>query len=377
MNSKLELNRNFLSNIFFTINLFTNFHKIKSRTLILNKQILPELTTVRRLVDYVLLNSCSVNSSGLYNGKAGMALALFEVSRYLQDEYIEEQAFDLLQEALLSKSEDISFENGLSGIGYVLIYLLENKFIEGDFEELFESKLEKIFVKLEKIENFLSNEQIASLLKIIYFFVSIEKHTNHNKRVHFINFFCEKANMFLEKNISDLGMPFNRCKKKEFLTFFETYIKVATYCAPYFTLSLLALKGYARLYEKNKLTSNFVIGHYLCNISPSICNIQNLKDVGETNKVIAVKNFHPNLMSLSQRIDVLCLLHQYQEKFKKLIDLLEKDIFVETRENILEKTLLQSINPVNFVASYQYGISRFVLYWVYKYNLNKSTFLWV
>lgn len=80
MNSKLELNRNFLSNIFFTINLFTNFHKIKSRTLILNKQILPELTTVRRLVDYVLLNSCSVNSSGLYNGKAGMALALFEVS---------------------------------------------------------------------------------------------------------------------------------------------------------------------------------------------------------------------------------------------------------------------------------------------------------
>lgn len=86
-----------------------------------------------------------------------MALALFEVSRYLQDEYIEEQAFDLLQEALLSKSEDISFENGLSGIGYVLIYLLENKFIEGDFEELFESKLEKIFVKLEKIENFLSN----------------------------------------------------------------------------------------------------------------------------------------------------------------------------------------------------------------------------
>ena len=28
--------------------------------------------TIRKLVDYILLNACSVNSSGLYNGKAGM-----------------------------------------------------------------------------------------------------------------------------------------------------------------------------------------------------------------------------------------------------------------------------------------------------------------
>ncbi len=44
--------------------------------------------TILKLVDYCLLNACSVNSSGLYNGKAGIALALFDVARYLQDEYI-------------------------------------------------------------------------------------------------------------------------------------------------------------------------------------------------------------------------------------------------------------------------------------------------
>ena len=181
-----------------------------------------------------------------------MALALFEVSRYLQDEYIEEQAFDLLQEALLSKSEDISFENGLSGIGYVLIYLLENKFIEGDFEELFEAELEKIFVKLEKLKNYSSNEQIASFLKIIYFLISIEKYTNDKKRIYFINFFCEKTNIFLEKYISNLDMKFNRCLKDDFATFFETYVKVITYCAPHFRTSLVALKGYSRLYKKKQ-----------------------------------------------------------------------------------------------------------------------------
>lgn len=69
----------------------------------------PKEKTVRKLIDYVLLNACSVNSSGLYNGKAGMSLALFEAARLLKDPYIEEQAFDLLQEALLSKNEDIGF----------------------------------------------------------------------------------------------------------------------------------------------------------------------------------------------------------------------------------------------------------------------------
>lgn len=293
-----------------------------------------------------------------------MALALFEVSRYLQDEYIEEQAFDLLQEALLSKSEDISFENGLSGIGYVLIYLLENKFIEGDFEELFEAELEKIFVKLEKLKNYSSNEQIASFLKIIYFLISIEKYTNDKKRIYFINFFCEKTNIFLEKYISNLDMKFNRCLKDDFATFFETYVKVITYCAPHFRPSLVALKGYSRLYKKNKLVSNFLIGHYLCIISSTTEDNQYLKNVGETNKIIAIKNLRPNLISLSQRIDLLCLLYQYKENFKELIDLLERNVFVDTKEDVLEKTLLQSINPVNCIASYQHGISRFLLYWV-------------
>ena len=76
-----------------------------------------ETDVVRKLCDYILLNAYSVNSTGLYNGKAGFALCLFDVAYKLHDEYLEEQAYELLQEALLSRNEDISFENGLSGMG--------------------------------------------------------------------------------------------------------------------------------------------------------------------------------------------------------------------------------------------------------------------
>ena len=48
---------------------------------------------IRKQADFVMLNSCSVNSSGLYNGKAGMALALFETANLLDDNYIEVKPF--------------------------------------------------------------------------------------------------------------------------------------------------------------------------------------------------------------------------------------------------------------------------------------------
>lgn len=74
--------------------------------------------TIRKLIDYVLINACSINSTGLNNGKAGFSVTLFELSRILKDDYIEEQSLELLQESLLTKDNDIGFENGLSGVGF-------------------------------------------------------------------------------------------------------------------------------------------------------------------------------------------------------------------------------------------------------------------
>jgi len=72
-----------------------------------NTQIPSKLATIRKLTDYVLLNSDSVNSFVLYNGKAGMALALFESTKYLHDENVEDKAFRLLQESLVIEKKTI------------------------------------------------------------------------------------------------------------------------------------------------------------------------------------------------------------------------------------------------------------------------------
>lgn len=103
-----------------------------------------ELSIIRKIADYVLLNAYSTKASGLYNGKAGMALAMFEVSHALHDEYYEEQAMELLQESLLSQTDEIGYEEGLAGIGFTLTYLISQGFIDANFEELFGAQLIKI-----------------------------------------------------------------------------------------------------------------------------------------------------------------------------------------------------------------------------------------
>ncbi|RNC65978.1 lanthionine synthetase LanC family protein [Proteiniphilum sp. X52] len=265
--------------------------------MILNTQILPELSTVRRLVDYVLLNSCSVNSSGLYNGKAGIALTLFEVSRYLQDEYIEEQAFDLLQESLLSKNEDISFENGLSGIGYVLIYLLGNKFIDGDFEELFGENLNKIFNQLSDLEKKPFDKRILSFhLKVVYFLSALEEYRGSEKSGYFIRLFSENVNIELERDITILEKKHEGNLKTAFLTFFKNYVDITLSC-PSLILSPQVLKGYINLHVKNKTVCDFSIGCALKKIADK-GNDKKLKEVAEQNILFAHQNIYPTVLSL-------------------------------------------------------------------------------
>lgn len=103
-----------------------------------NKEILDIKGTIRTLADYVMLNSVATDSTSLYYGRAGMSLCLFEASRYLEDEYVEDYAFTLLKQSLVNEKKDIRFDAGLSGIGYVLAYLIRNKFVDADFDELFQ-----------------------------------------------------------------------------------------------------------------------------------------------------------------------------------------------------------------------------------------------
>ncbi|MFI3315360.1 MAG: hypothetical protein R3Y04_06810 [Rikenellaceae bacterium] len=103
-------------------------------------------------LEYHLGYFLAINGSGTHNcgfaGKGSACLSLFELSREFNDSKFEDYAFKLLQESLLTNNKSVSFLAGLTGVGYTLCYLINNRFISDDFEEFFDSKHELIINSL-------------------------------------------------------------------------------------------------------------------------------------------------------------------------------------------------------------------------------------
>ena len=340
---------------------------MRSQTKILSKE-----NIIRKLADFVLLNSCSINSSGLYNGKAGMALALFEIARCLHDEYIEERASELLQESLLSKNEDIGFENGLSGIGFTLLYLIRNRFVDADFEELFGHNLSKILKVLKEWKDRDLSDLLFNNLKIVYFLDDVLQNGRSSTISPYIKLFLATVESHLLKWFNDVKNAnlLIQNSKIDQLESFEEYLKIICNCK-LFEPSYHILTSYSLLYMNGEYVSNIFIGHYLRMISIERGSGE-LEVIAEKNTKYAIMDIHPETMSLMQRLNLLYLLTSfYQDRCSEYIKLLEEGLVNIKEQNSQEKDLLHGFQSTSSIAGYQSGMSRLLLYWVYRKNLEE------
>lgn len=327
-------------------------------------------TNLHKLIDYVLLNAYSVNSTGLYNGKAGLSLCLFEIAKILKDESIEEHAFELLQEALLSKNEDISFENGLSGIGFTLLYLINNLFIEADFDELFQDKVTKIMANINKTD--LLTDQVISLLPIVYFLQEANNRKKNDVNTEYIKKIIDHAGKSISAKFLNFGTQQKTFFKFLVVKAYQAYLKVVCFSG-YNHISGSLLNQYCDLYTTGKIASSFTTAYYMNLIAIQQQNDTYRKVASEEMKY-AVQNIYPGTMSLSQKIDLLYLLHPIKQKYNILIQEIENSIIHTPGLNI-EKSILQSINPQSFIAGYETGIARLLLYQAFKDEQKKGSCL--
>ena len=136
---------------------------------------------VHNIADLILQNVDKAESTGLYNGRAGLSLSLFAAAEYLRDERIEDAAYKLLQESLILKNNSASFENGLPGVGYALLFLIENKYLEADFDEIFGNQYESIMNLYKNIEK--DPFRLINSFKVIYFFSKVGNIKKEDARI--------------------------------------------------------------------------------------------------------------------------------------------------------------------------------------------------
>jgi len=110
---------------------------------------------LKDLFRYGILRVEEIENPSVYNGKLGMTIIFYEYSRYSGDMLYEEFADDILDSVLeLSSDLPFYFSNGLIGICWGITYLLREKFIDGNIDNiLFEldEKLSKIDTSNKKI----------------------------------------------------------------------------------------------------------------------------------------------------------------------------------------------------------------------------------
>lgn len=307
---------------------------------------------VRKLADYVMFNTCSTSSYSLYSGKSGMALSLFETAGFLHDEYIEEQAFQTLQEALLTRTKDISFENGLCGIGYELIYLIRNTMLEADLEELFEENLQIIYNTLEK-EIDSTNPINNKNMRVMHF---LRSHYQYNGDKRALRMWNELLDLYGKSLISMLRTGAGKIKY-DFLFSLEVYLEMLRRSEVPFIAEEL-IDTYLVQYEKGVWISRYNIGYTLYKIASETDNKKWMKySIHQIDT--ALREINPHRMSLMSMIDFLFRVYPAAEAIIKYRNV--ADYLFEVNEPDWSLKLSASIATSCAKASYQTGIARLLL----------------
>lgn len=305
---------------------------------------------------YIMLNSCAYNSSGFYNGRSGSSLALFEASSILDDRFLESEAHEFLEESLLCKTEDISFRNGLSGIGFVLAYLIANGFVHADFDEIYGEQLDRI---REQLESDLQNEDIYpfSHLEVCYFFSLLIHRFEKEELTNLRNRMLERADLQMQKKLQAHNTMVINTSRTTLTDCFKIYLSVRNDAAIVPPADVLS--QYASLYQKGILVNDYTIGYYFSKIEPPPESGWN---------EIVIQNHHPFLLNspfyvtpLNETINTLSLLLDDAEYSKNCCSWVDKTYLSLTSE-ALETELLSHI-PLNTpLSEYAGGVSRFILF---------------
>lgn len=311
---------------------------------------------LRSLSEFVLTNSCSVRSTGFYNGKAGMSLGLFEVARYLNDEQIEDQAFDLLQEALLSKNDDISYENGLSGVGASLLYLIEHEYVDAEYEDFFGEQTNKIVSELEKRQY--DSAYMLNNFHLVLFLNQVNKFRLDPKIDRLIYLLFEEVERYLSLMLFGFSSLRSSSSHLEMIYAYNDYLRISYLVGQEVSPSLIEV--YATNYRKGKLSSIFSIGYYMEKVLNNDL-LHEYSDVIQDNKSHSLSNLNPELMTLKELLDILCLLRNDTDNWELYGARLEEYI-LNHEEKSLEKSVLKTFDNRSFPAGYGFGVARLLSY---------------
>lgn len=169
--------------------------------------------SLRQIANHLIINSSFLTDISLYHGKTGIVLFFYNYARYTKNPVYDEFAGELLEEIFneIHDNIGIDFENGLSGIGWGILYLLENQFITGDPNDILEEiDMKMMEVNLQRVRNCSLERGIAGFSVYLSYRLSFLKGCSYFDT----NFISDLLQIISDKDINvkfDLSFIINQC----------------------------------------------------------------------------------------------------------------------------------------------------------------------
>ena len=324
----------------------------------------------RRIVDFLLLNAYSCGSPGLAHGKAGMAMAFFEIARAWQDEALEEHAFELLQEALVYGGKNVSFSNGSAGIGYLLLYLTRNRYLKADYIELFEEQQQNIIKTI--LSKGYEGRQATEYAEMLLFFRGVADYIPLKTQQEVELVLMQKLKSYYDgvnkKFYEDVNVEqFYHCSALLLNIYRDTQEKKE---------EMERIIDICRFQRENSIVLESIdLGVGLMEYGKMHPECKDAFETGKQLAEMAVRNMVPQIMSLRERINFLYYCGQCDEIVNMDgCDILKNQVVGEWQESDvdqLEHRLVASLRHQAFYCGMGQGLARLLLMMAYWESLQR------
>lgn len=136
---------------------------------------------------------------GLAQGKMGMCIYFYHLSKNEQEDTYKSIAEQLLDNVLEKLSPDLplNVESGLAGIALGISHLIQMGFVEGNVNELLEDFDNIIFRQLAFLQDDISTKKEESLHLLLYLSVRLSVQTDENNRYIYQELIIKTLNKFV------------------------------------------------------------------------------------------------------------------------------------------------------------------------------------
>lgn len=153
-------------------------------------------TQLKQIADHHLLRGLFCEETGLWDGKMGISIFFFLLSRHTGNRWYEEFAGELLDDICtnLSLHCPITFSNGLCGIGWAIEFLKKEGFIEGDTDDILEEFDRQIMERdVRRITDASLETGLAGIAAYVY--SRLDSHRDNDKSPLFDSKYLEELDL--------------------------------------------------------------------------------------------------------------------------------------------------------------------------------------